>query len=112
MLLLSGDGAFGFTITEIESAVRQRLPFVAVVANDSAWGIVVCEQRRRFGEEGVVSSRTGVIRFDRVAEALGANGIRIEDPKELTSAIKEGFSADRPTIIDVPISIIGPADIQ
>lgn len=112
VLLLSGDGAFGFTITEIESAVRQKLPFVAVVANDSAWGIVVCEQRRRFGEEGVVSSRTGVIRFDRVAEALGANGIRIEDPRELTPAIREGFSADRPTIIDVPISIVGPADIQ
>lgn len=112
VLLLSGDGAIGFTITELESAVRQRLPFVAVVANDKAWGIVVSNQRCRFGEEGVISSRTGDIRFDQVAEALGANGVRVEHPRELAHAIRQGFSVDRPTVIDVPISIGGPADVE
>jgi len=112
VLLLSGDGAFGFTITELESAVRQRLPFVAVVANDSAWGIVVSGQRSAYGEEGIISSRFGTIRFDRIAEALGANGVRIEEPEELAAAIKRGFEEDLPTVIDVPISIRGPADIQ
>ena len=112
VLLLSGDGAFGFTITELESAVRQGLPLVAVVANDEAWGIVVSGQRKAWGEEGVIASRLGVIRFDRVAEALGANGLRIENPKELAPAIRRGFSADRPTVIDVPISVDGPADIE
>ena len=112
VLLLSGDGAFGFTVTELESAVRQGLSFVAVVANDSAWGIVVSDQFREYGEEGVIASRTGVIRFDKVAEALGANGLRVEDPKELTHAIREAFPADRPTVIDVPISVLGPADAK
>jgi len=111
VLLLSGDGAFGFTITELESAVRHKLPFVAVVANDSAWGIVTCDQRRRFGEEGVIASRVGPIRFDQAAEALGANGLRIEDSKELPAAIRKGFSADQPTVIDVPTCVGGPADI-
>jgi len=112
VLLLSGDGAFGFTVTELESAVRQNLPFVAVVANDSAWGIVVCDQRRAFGEEGVISSRIGIIRYDQVAEALGANGLRVEDPKELVKAIQRSFSADRPTIIDIPTSLGGPTDTK
>ena len=112
VLLLSGDGALGFTITELESAVRQKLPFVTVVANDSAWGIVVCDQRRRFGEEGVISSRFGAIRFDKMAEALGANGLRVEDPKELTAAVRRGFSADRPTVIDVPTSVCGPPEVE
>jgi len=112
VLLLSGDGAFGFTVTELESAVRQKLPFVAVVANDSAWGIVVSGQRSAFGEEGVISSRFGAIRFDQVAKALGANGLRVEDPKKLTSAIRSGFSADCPTVIDVPTSLGGPADVE
>jgi len=112
VLLLSGDGAFGFTVTELESAVRQGLPFVAVVTNDKAWGIVVSGQRKEWGEEGVIASRTGAIRFDRIAEALGANGLRIENPEELAPAIRQGFSADRPTVIDVPISIGGPADVE
>ncbi|MEM2935741.1 MAG: thiamine pyrophosphate-binding protein, partial [Candidatus Bathyarchaeia archaeon] len=90
VLLLSGDGAFGFTVTELESAVRQGLPFVAVVANDEAWGIVVSGQRKAYGEEGVIASRLGAIRFDRVAEALGANGLRIEKPEDLAPAIRRG----------------------
>ena len=112
VLLLSGDGAFGFTVTELEAAVRHGLPFLAVVANDSAWGIVVSDQSRKYGEEGVIASRTGVIRFDKVAQALGANGFRVEDTKDLTRAIREGLSSDWPTVIDVPISVLGPADVK
>ena len=110
VLLLSGDGAFGFTVTELESAVRQGLSFVAVVANDSAWGIVVSDQSKKYGEEGVIASKSREIRFDKLAEALGANGFRVEDPKKLTHAIREAFRDELPTVIDVPISVLGPAD--
>ncbi len=112
VLLLSGDGAFSFTITELESAARHRLPFVAVVANDSAWGLVVSEQRRRFGEEGVISSRFGDIRFDMIAKGLGAEGLRVEDPKDLTSTIQTALSEDTPVVIDVPTSLKGTIDYK
>lgn len=112
VLLLSGDGAFGFTLADLESAVRHNLPFVAVIANDSAWGIVASSQRSRYGEGGVISSRFGAIRFDLVAEALGARGIRIDDVRELRSAVEDGFSSETPVVIDVPVSILGPADVK
>ncbi len=112
VLLLSGDGSFGFTVAELESAVRQKLPFVAVVANDCAWGIVVSGQLSQCGEEGVTASRFGAIRYDRVAEAFGAIGVHIDDIDDLPSAIEDGFSAGRPTVIDVPISVCGPADVK
>jgi len=112
VLLLSGDGSFGFTVTELESAVRQNFSFVAVVANDGAWGIVVNEQKRQFDGEDVIASRFGPIRFDKVAEALGAKGIHVEDPEELSSAIQEGFQTDLPTVINVPISIGGPSEVK
>jgi len=111
VLLLSGDGAFSFTLAEIESAVRHDLPFVAVVANDSAWGIVVSGQRTKYGDQNVIASRFGDIRFDKVAEALGARGFRVNDPKELRQTVEDGFSSKVPTIIDVPASILGPADV-
>jgi acetolactate synthase-1/2/3 large subunit len=47
ILLLSGDGSATFTIAELEAATRQKLPFVCVVADDSAWGIVISMSRRR-----------------------------------------------------------------
>jgi acetolactate synthase-1/2/3 large subunit len=110
VLLLSGDGAFGFTTAEIESAARQNLPFVAVVADDSAWGIVVSGQRQAFGEGGVLASRFGAIRYADVAKAFGAEGRVAESPEELAAAMRQGFMSERPTIIHVPIQVGGPAD--
>jgi len=110
VLLLSGDGAFGFTTAELESAARQGLPFVAVVANDRAWGIVVSGQAQSFGEGGVIASRTGAIRYDEVARGFGANGVRAESARELQDAIRKGFASGLPTVIDVPIAVSGPSD--
>jgi acetolactate synthase-1/2/3 large subunit len=111
VLLVSGDGAFGFTTTELESAVRQKLPFVAVVANDKTWGIAASVQYHRYGDEGIIATRLGAIRFDQIAEACGAQGRQAHNPQELTRAIQQGFSANGPVVIDVPIAPLAPLDI-
>ena len=108
ILLLSGDGSAAFTIAEFEAAVRQKLPFVCVVADDSAWGIVISMSRRRRGVP--VGANLSPIRFDQVAQGFGARGIRVEDPSQLAPAIRDGFKADRPTLIHVPIAHGGPTD--
>jgi len=111
VLLLSGDGSFGFTTTELESAVRQKLPFVVVVANDKTWGIAASVQYNRYGDEGIIATRFGEIRYDKVAEACGAQGLQAHNPQELTEAIQQGFSAHVPVVIDVPITTLAPFDI-
>jgi acetolactate synthase-1/2/3 large subunit len=110
VILLSGDGAFTFTVAELECATRHRLPFVIVLADDQAWGIVVSGQQKRYGEDGILASRTGPIRYDLVAQGFGANGVRVERPEEIGPAIQKGLAADRPTLIHVPIRTGGPAD--
>jgi len=108
VILLSGDGSIGFTLTEFESAVRQGIPFVVVLADDRAWGIVLSGQEERYGPDGVLASRLGEIRYDQVAEGLGAIGVRVERPEEIAPAIERGLRADRPTLIHVPIRGLGP----
>ena len=108
ILLLSGDGSATFTIAELETAARQCLPYVCIVADDSAWGIVVSGCRRRGATP--VACQLGPIDFAKVAEGFGAIGVRIEDPKKLPGAIEEGFAADRPTLIHCPIAHGGPGD--
>jgi acetolactate synthase-1/2/3 large subunit len=112
ILLLSGDGAFGFTVAEIESAVKHKTPFVAVVANDCGWGIVISSQLESRGDKSTIASRFSDIRYDKVAEGFGARGFRVENLERLTGVIKEGFSADVPTIIDVPIKVSRPSDFK
>jgi len=111
VILLSGDGAFTFTVAELECASRQGLPFVVVLADDCAWGIVVSGQCEEYGEErGVICSRTGGIDYVKMAESFGCLGVRAERPDELAAAVKRGLAADKPTVVHVPVATGGPAD--
>jgi acetolactate synthase-1/2/3 large subunit len=103
VLLLSGDGAAGFNVTEIETALRFGTSYVVVIAHDGAWGIVADGQKdgRR------VASEFGEIRFDRVAQALGAESIFISNAKELGPSIEWGLQADTVVVIHVPIQLAG-----
>ncbi len=102
VILLSGDGSMTFTLAELECAARQNLPFVAIVADDQAWGIVKVGHVAQYGE--ALASALGPIRFDLVAQGFGANGVRVSRPEEIAPAIRAGLSADRPTLIHVPIT--------
>lgn len=103
LLLLSGDGAIGFCLMELETAVRNNTPFVVVLANDQEWGSVVTGQERTYGADGVVASRLGRVAYDEIARGLGADGIRVESVAALEAAIADGLASGRPTLIDVPI---------
>jgi len=108
VLLLSGDGSAGFTITEIETALRFNTPYVAIIAHDSAWGIEA-DSRPPDRRMGTVF---GEIRFDKVAEALGAKGVYIEHPNQLAPAIESGLKAETVTVIHVPTKLEGVVQLN
>ena len=108
IILLSGDGAMTFTIAEFETAARQGLNFVVIVADDSAWGITLTEHMRAHGHG--MASELGHIRFDQVAEGFGARGVRVAKAEEVQPAIVKGLSRKQPTLIHVPIVRSNPAD--
>jgi acetolactate synthase-1/2/3 large subunit len=109
VLLLSGDGAIGFTIAELEPAVRHKLPIVVVVADDQAWGIVASGHKRSFGEP--IASLLGPVDYAKVAEGFGARGVTARTPQELTAAARQALAGDRPTVIEVPLALLGPTDV-
>jgi acetolactate synthase-1/2/3 large subunit len=109
IILISGDGALTFTIAEFETAARQRLGFVVLLADDEAWGISLTGHEREFGVG--ITSELGPIRFDQVAEAFGAHGVRIARAYEIAPAIRQGFRSDRPTLIHVPVVRSNPTDL-
>jgi acetolactate synthase-1/2/3 large subunit len=98
LLLLSGDGAAGFNLSEISTALRCAAPYVAVIAHDAAWGIVA--EGQPAGRR--IATQLGEIRFDRVAQALGGQGVYIERGDQLGPAIAEGLAANTVTLIHVP----------
>jgi acetolactate synthase-1/2/3 large subunit len=101
VILLSGDGAFTFAPAEIECAARQRLPFVAIVADDQAWGITRAGHEAKFGE--AISSTLGPLDFVKMAEAFGARGVKAETPNAIREAVSAGLASREVTVIHVPI---------
>ena len=101
VILLSGDGAFTFNVADLESAVRQNLPFVAIVADDQGWGITRLGHVRQFGVP--IASSLGPIAFDRLAFSLGAHGVRAASPGEIAHEIQNAVHRPAVTVIHVPI---------
>jgi acetolactate synthase-1/2/3 large subunit len=102
VILLSGDGAFTFNVADLESAVRQDFPFIAMVADDQGWGITRLGQIRQFGVS--IASSLGSIAFDRLALSLGAQGVRVSTPGEIVHELRKAFDRPAVTVIHVPIT--------
>ncbi len=105
ILLLTGDGSLGFALPEFQSAVRHDLPFVAVLANDEAWGIVVSGQRQ--AGRPCAASHLGHCDWVRTVEGLGGRGVRVESADQIAAAVEEGFASGVATLVEVPIRVMG-----
>jgi acetolactate synthase-1/2/3 large subunit len=101
VVLLSGDGSFTFGPAEIECAVRQGLPFVAIVADDQAWGITRAGHEAKYGE--AISSTLGAVDFVKMAAAFGARGVMARNQDEIREAVRAGLASGEVTVIHVPI---------
>jgi acetolactate synthase-1/2/3 large subunit len=101
VLLLTGDGSFGFSAMELDTAVRHGLPIVVVIANDGAWGMIKHKQEEAYGRGRVVATELGYVRYDRLAEALGGYGELVERPAEIKPALERASAAGVPAVVNV-----------
>jgi acetolactate synthase-1/2/3 large subunit len=99
VVLITGDGAFGLSAMEMDTAARHRLPVIVVVANNGGWGDVRHHQREMYGRE--VASQLADTRYDLLAEALGCHGERVEKLAELRPALERAAGAGAPALVDV-----------
>jgi acetolactate synthase-1/2/3 large subunit len=103
VLVISGDGSFGLNGFDFESCLRHRLPVVCVVGNDAAWGQIRGPQQMFFGAERAPATKLAPTRYDRVVEAFGGTGEHVDDPRELTAAIRRAFASGTTACVDVTI---------
>jgi len=100
---LFGDGAFGFSGFELDTAVRQNRRFLAVIGNDGAWGEMSVAHRKLFpgSEMPDIQFLSQNTRYDRISKSFGAYAERIARPSELPAAIRRALGARGPAVLDV-----------
>ncbi|MCF8130280.1 MAG: thiamine pyrophosphate-binding protein, partial [Deltaproteobacteria bacterium] len=110
-----GDGAMGFHQQEIETAVRYNLPVIYLVLCDKQWGMVKMNQlftlkpiktlvMKTLSPEESINADIGETRFDQLAEAMGAFGQRVNDPKALESTIRAARDSGRCSVIHIDVN--------
>jgi acetolactate synthase I/II/III large subunit len=100
VVLLSGDGAFGFSAMEFDTMVRHNIPVVCVVGNNGIWAL---EKHPMLSMLGVsiaadLGDRT---RYDKVVEALGGYGELVDSPGEIRPALERAFKSGLPACVNV-----------
>ena len=96
---ITGDGALGFYLAEMDTLVRHKLPIVLIVGNDAGWGL---ERELQGGRESV-ACELQYARYDLVMKAFGGGGESIERPDEVRPALDRAFAAGIPYCINVKI---------
>jgi acetolactate synthase-1/2/3 large subunit len=104
--LISGDGALGFNLMEMETAARESLPVIVVAAVDDAWGM----EKTAFKAMGYGADdwagrgiEMAPIRYDGIAEKLGCHGEYVETYEDLGPALQRAIASGRPALIHVKV---------
>jgi thiamine pyrophosphate-dependent acetolactate synthase large subunit-like protein len=93
VMVLSGDGAFGWNGMEMDSAIRHNVAIVVVVSNNAGF-----TSRKTGGNTG---RELGFQRYDKVVEALGGYGEFVEQPDAIRPAIERAIATRRPALVNV-----------
>ena len=109
VVAFTGDAGFWYHIGEIETAVRWGINSVTVVNNNASGNQSKRGFDRVYGGEQTEKARElwtyRMVNFARIAEDIGALGIRVEKPAELGPATQRALKADRPVVVDVATDI-------
>ena len=100
VILLSGDGAFGFSAMEFDTMVRHGIPVVCVVGNNGIWALEKHPMQKMLGTS-IAADLGPNTRYDKVVEALGGYGELVEKPDDIRPALERAFKSGRPACLNV-----------
>ncbi len=100
VVMMMGDGAFGFAGLDFDTLVRHKLPVVAVIGNNGIWGLEKHPMRALYGYD-VAADLQPACRYDEVVAALGGAGEIVERPDDLGPALDRALAAGVPYVVNV-----------
>ena len=109
---ITGDGAVGFNIMEMETALREDIPLVVIVAVDDGWGM----ERSAYTFQGYPPEQhqgielSGQLRYDLIAQGMGCYGEKVDDLDQLLPALERAVASGKPALLHVTVDPVINAD--
>ena len=101
VVTVTGDGGFLMNSQELETAVREQVPFVTLVFHDKSYSLIGMKQQGKFGRTSHINF--GNPDFVQYAQSFGAAGYRVEAAGELQPILRDALACGRPAVIDCPV---------
>jgi len=111
---ITGDGAMGFHIQELDTMVRHNLPIVTVVLNNQAWGMCIHGQQIMYGQNYNVITKLGATCYADIAGAFGCHSQRVRTYDEIAPAMDRALRSGKPALIEIMIDadVIHPVTLS
>lgn len=97
---IAGDGCFRMNMNEIATAVRENIPVIEIIFNNSVLGMVRQWQTLFYGERYSHTVLDNNVDYVKLAEAMGAKGYRITKQEEVEPVLKEAIALGKPVVIE------------
>jgi len=101
VVVLNGDGSFGLNAMEFDTAVRHNIPFVCVINNDCAWGMIKHGQEMSLGTDRLQCAELGLRHYEKVVEGLGGYGEFVTTDEEIIPALQRALASNKPACVNV-----------
>jgi acetolactate synthase I/II/III large subunit len=100
VVLLLGDGAAGFSLMDVDTCVRHRLPVVMICGNNGIWGLEKHPMQALYGYD-VAADLQPECRYDQVVTALGGAGELVARAEDIAPALRRAFDSSVPYLVNV-----------
>ena len=101
VIMLTGDGAFGYNVLEYDTCIRYGLNIVTVVLNDNQWGMILRSEAKKSEHLDPIGLILRETRYDEVVRALGGYGEFVTAPDDIGPAIDRAFESGLPACVNV-----------
>lgn len=98
-----GDGAWGMSLTEVMTCVREEIPVTAVVFNNGQWGAEKKNQVDFYGDRYLGTNLENPS-FAAISRAMGGEGITVDEPDQVGDALRQATSSGKVTVVEVMVS--------
>lgn len=114
VMLVTGDGSFGFNFMEVTTALSMGLAFVIVIANDSSWAMIRHSQKLRFGYTLDEVTCLDDIPYHKMVEAAGGKGFYVDKPEDIVPTLEKAFASNTVACVNIAVDseIISPGSIS
>lgn len=101
VVVVHGDGSFGFNGMEFDTALRHNIPIICIINNDCSWGMIKHSQEMSIGPDRCTCCELGMTHYEKIVAGMGGHGELVTKDADIVPALKRAIKSGKPACVNV-----------